>query len=77
MDSLFPQIEYTQANGGRHILLFSNFVVATAFTLFFMLLGWRWSTRSGNTPGFIKKRLVLYGIAWCWEKSISSFCSRT
>ena len=63
MDSLFPQIEYTQANGGRPILLFSNFVVATAFTLFFVLLGWRWSTRSGNTPSSIKKRLVLYGIA--------------
>ena len=43
--------------------MFSNFVVATTFTLFFVLLGWRWSTRSGNTPSSIKKRLVLYGIA--------------
>ena len=43
--------------------MFSNVVVATAFTLFFMLLGWRWSTRSGSTPSSVKKRLVLYGIA--------------
>ena len=43
--------------------MFSSFVVATAFTLFFVLLGWRWSTRSGNTQSSVKKRLVLYGIA--------------
>ena len=43
--------------------MFSNFVVATAFTLFFVLLGWRWSTRNGNTPSSLKKRLFLYGIA--------------
>ena len=43
--------------------MLSNFVVAAAFTLFFLIFGWRWSRRSGIAPGFMKKRLPLYGIA--------------
>lgn len=43
--------------------MFINFVVATAFTLFFVLLGSRWRAHSRVAPGARKKILLLYGIA--------------
>ena len=43
--------------------MLSNFVVAATFTLFFLLLGWRWGARTGVAFSFMKKRLLLYGIA--------------
>lgn len=44
--------------------MLSNFVVAATFTLFFLILGWRWGARTGVAFSFMKKRLLLYGIAF-------------